>query len=76
MKLQCYQKYLDFKHQGLKKQSDRELTLFIRSFQNFTEKATWTKQFPESGNYGHRIQYQIYQEIIFPVLLYGYEKIY
>lgn len=66
MKLQYYQKYLYFKHKGLRKQAQKELTLFITSFDDFTEKAIWTKQFLESEEYGHRIQYRLYQEIIFP----------
>ena len=55
MDSEYYQKYLDFKHKGLKKLAQKKLTLFIASFQNLHEKAVWTRKFSEKGEYGHRI---------------------
>lgn len=68
MRPQHYQKYLELKNKKLKKQAQQELDLFIASFENFAEKAAWTKFFLENGKYGYRIQYQIYRDIVFPVL--------
>jgi hypothetical protein len=47
---------------------------FCQSFATPEEKAQWTRPFLEAGEYGHRIRHELYEHVVFPALLAGYEN--
>ncbi len=74
MELDYYKQYLHFKTIGLRFEARQSIQYFIASFASIAEKEQWTRQFIEEGNYGHKIRYELYEEVIFPALLSGYLK--
>lgn len=76
MEVEKYDKYLTLTEEGLKKQAKILLDEFIGSFSNFEEKAKWTFEFLPglTKNRGCRIRHELYEKIIFPVLLVGYRN--
>lgn len=70
-------RYEDFKHalaSGNRATAASFVRPFIASFKSLEEKVTWTRWYLENESFGHRIRHEIYEGIIFPVLLDGYEK--
>lgn len=74
MKAEYYNQYLHFKSIGLRAKATENLKQFIDSFESFEEKEQWTRDFLESGEYGHKIRHELYEIVVFPVLLKGYQK--
>lgn len=72
MNPQLYQEFLNNKHLD-KTRARVALAEFIASFDNDVEKESWTREFLKSGKLGHKIRNELYREIIFPVLVRGYE---
>lgn len=74
MNFELYQRFLSAKNRGLKSEAREAISQFIASFSSFDEKRAWTKQFLESEIFGHKIRHELYEQIVFPVLLDGYRK--
>ncbi|MHC5738425.1 hypothetical protein [Nostoc sp.] len=76
MELEYYKQYLHCKTLGFRSQARQHLQQFITSFASFTEKELWTHEFLENQEceYGDRIRYELYEQVVFPVLLSGYLK--
>jgi len=72
MDAELYQQYLALKDAGKKEQAKMVLDRFIASFQSAEEKEQWVRAFLESGDFGDRIRHEIYEQLVFPVLLKGY----
>jgi len=60
--------------QGDRQLATIELNAFIGSFVSLDEKASWTRRYLANGNFGHKIRHELYEQIIFPVLLSGYRE--
>ena len=74
MKPQLHEQFVNLKNVGKKEEARRALNAFIASFDSFEEKRVWTKIFLKTEGYDHKIRYELYEQIVFPVLLDGYEK--
>lgn len=76
MKIEYYKQYLHLKNVGLRSSAKPYLQQFIDSFTSNNEKEKWTRQFLEVENYqyGDKIRYELYEEVVFPVLLSGYRS--
>lgn len=75
MELEYYKQYLHYKTLGFRTQARQHLQQFITSFASFTEKELWTHEFLENPECDlYRIRYELYEQVVFPVLLSGYQK--
>ena len=72
MNAERYQQYLALKDAGKKEQAKAILDSFLASFESDEEKEQWVRAFLESGDFDHRIRHEIYEQLVFPVLLKGY----
>ena len=73
MNEQLYRDFLEHRHLD-KKRARLALTEFIASFEGAAEQETWAREFLERGDYGHKIRHEIYRELIFPLLLRGFQN--
>jgi hypothetical protein len=76
MKLEYYKQYLHLKTVGLRAEARQNLLQFINSFASFAEKEQWTRQFleTEEHEYGYKIRHELYEGVVFPALLKGYQN--
>ena len=76
MEIDKYYQYLEFEKKGLKKQAKTLLYKFIDSFSNYEEKRKWTFEFLPflEKNQHSKIRHELYENIVFPVLLDGYNN--
>src|SRR5690348_5477105 len=72
MDAELYQQYIALKNVGKKAQAKAVLERFLASFGSGEEKEQWVRAFLESGDFGYRIRHEIYEQLVFPVLLKGY----
>lgn len=76
MQPEYFQQYCQLKQQGLRKEARKPLLAFIDSFQSMAEKIAWTQKYLpvwEQEN-GHKVQYELYEGVVFPALLNGYQQ--
>jgi hypothetical protein len=59
---------------GKRAEAAAALKPFIESFSSFDEKADWTKGYLASEPIGHKVRHEVYENVIFPVLLEGYRR--
>jgi hypothetical protein len=45
---------------------------FVASFRSLDDKSVWVKWYLENEDIGHRVRHEIYEHLVFPVLLRGY----
>ena len=74
MELKHYTEFEECKARGDRNGARRSIQAFCSSFESLQERASWSKSFLESGDYGHRIRHELYADVILPVLLDGYKK--
>jgi hypothetical protein len=76
MKNNYFNEYLHYENLGMKQKAKEAVADFIHSFNNFEEKETWTKEYlPNLKRNKHsRIRNELFEEILFPVLLHAYEN--
>jgi hypothetical protein len=74
MDLTHYKRFRELKDAGRGGEAEVELADFLRSFNSFEEKQSWTRWFLETEPRGHRIRHELYEQIVFPVLLEGYRR--
>lgn len=74
MKPELYERFLMLRNSGRKPQAKVALDEFINSFENFEEKAVWVREFLDTEEFGHKVRHEIYEHLVFPVLLAGYEQ--
>ena len=76
MNVGYFNEYLKYEQMGLKSKTKGCLKDFINSFENYKEKELWAIEYlPKlEFNENSRIRNEIYEEIIFPVLLEGYNN--
>lgn len=74
MKPELYEQFLRLKEHGKKEEARTYLLDFIASFQTFDEKKIWVRGYLVSSDIGHKIRHEIYENLVFPVLLDGYKQ--
>lgn len=74
MDLQHYHEFKRFQAQGRRDDARAPLERFIASFEPGEDRAHWVREFLEAGDYGHKIRHELYEQLIFPVLLDGYRR--
>ncbi|RYG61075.1 hypothetical protein EON80_24190 [bacterium] len=74
MESELYKRYALLKASGRRNEAKACLDAFLASFKTLAEKQLWVFEFLESGDFGHKIRHEIYEELIYPVLLDGYLK--
>ena len=74
MNIEYFNDYLRYEAQGLKTKAKEHIRHFIRSFNGFDEKESWTLAYlPKlKENSNKRVRNELFEHIIFPVLLKGY----
>lgn len=72
MDTKLYEQFLTLKNQGQKDAAQSALRAFIASFRTAEEKRSWVFSFLQEGHYGHKIRHEVYQQLVYPVLLEGY----
>ncbi|MDR1238552.1 MAG: hypothetical protein LBK27_00400, partial [Treponema sp.] len=76
MKVEYFNEYVHYKNIGIKSKTKECIDKFINSFENYMEKEQWAVEYlskPEMDSNG-RIRNELFEEIIFPVLLNGYNN--
>lgn len=74
MKSELYAQFIALKNSGKKSEAKCVLDEFIASFQSFEEKALWVREFLDSQEFDHKIRHEIFQQLVFPILLNGYSR--
>lgn len=74
MRQELYHKFVALNTSGRKEEAKAALQEFLASFQTAEEKRAWVHDFLEHGAYGHRIRHELYEQLVFPVLLDGYNR--
>jgi hypothetical protein len=64
-----YREYLSCQAKGLKREAKTAIGRFIASFVDNAERVEWTQHFLASHRYGDAVRGELYELIIFPVLL-------
>ena len=76
MKIEHYKDFVRYRDQGLKEKATEAITQFIDSFENYEEKELWTIEYlSKRDKYiceRTEIRYELFEEVLFPVLLKGY----
>jgi hypothetical protein len=74
MKADLYEQFVSLKNLGKKAEAKVAIDTFIASFESWEEKQVWVYSFLNSGGNGCRIRHEIYENLVYPVLLDGYLK--
>ncbi|MDR2375875.1 MAG: hypothetical protein LBD96_05485, partial [Treponema sp.] len=76
MDIEYFNEYLKYEQMGIKSKKKEYLNNFINSLENYNEKVLWTMEYlPKlKFNSNGRIRNELFEEIIFPVLLEGYNN--
>lgn len=74
METEYFAEYRRLKEAGRKAEATAALHRFLASFGPDDDRALWVREYLEAGDYGHRIRHEIYQTLVFPVLLEGYRR--
>ncbi|GGC65172.1 hypothetical protein [Undibacterium terreum] len=74
MDTSSYSQFLQAKETGRKAEATSALNVFISSFSSLQEREEWARDYLENEYSGHKVRHEIYQEIIFPVLVEGYRN--
>jgi hypothetical protein len=72
MNLELYEQFVALKDAGRRAEAKPFLDLFIASFETEDEIREWVFAFLREGSYGHKIRHEIYENLVYPVLLKGY----
>lgn len=69
-----YERYKVFKEAGRRAEASAEIGLFVKSLETFDEKSSFVRWFLEHEPQGQKIRHELYEHVIFPVLLDGYRR--
>ena len=58
---------------GRKEEAKLAIRRFIESFNNLEEKEDWTRRFLSTTKPGTKLRHELYEEVVLPVLMAGYE---
>ena len=74
MKTELYQRYLAHRTAGRKRDASDTIREFVASCTGPQDRQEWVRQFLEDGGHEHRIRHEVYESLVFPVLLDGYVR--
>jgi hypothetical protein len=76
MNIDYFNEFLRYEHNGIKAKAKECINKFIKSFENYREKELWAIEYlPRlEKNSNGRIRNELFEEILFPVLLNGYKN--
>jgi len=76
MKIEYYNEYLQYKNMGIRSEATKAIIKFVDSFENYAEKESWTLEYlPKLYlDCNGRVRNELFEEIVFPVLLNGYNN--
>lgn len=74
MNLSAYDEFFEANREGRKSAAAAAVRVFIASFSSFEEKQAWVTQFLEKLRPEERIRHELYEELVFPVLLKSYRN--
>jgi hypothetical protein len=69
-----YDSFVRYTEQGRRKDAAVALQEFVASFRDLEEKRRWTTSYLEAGPNLDKIRHELYEQVIFPVLLEGYSR--
>lgn len=69
-----FEQYEAAKTRGDKRLASSLVARFVAAFATDEERAAWTRRYLDSGLIHHTIRYELFEHVIFPVLLAGYQK--
>jgi hypothetical protein len=69
-----YTQFLASQTAGLKEEARTAIRRFVASFNGLEEKEDWTRKFLSTLKPGAVVRHELYEEVIFPVLVAGYEN--
>jgi hypothetical protein len=69
-----YAQFLSKQLAGLKEEARTAIQRFVESFNDLEEKEDWTRKLLSTHEPSDVVRHELYQEVIFPVLLAGYER--
>ena len=68
-----YTQFVAKQASGRKEEAKVAIRRFVESFNSLKEKEDWTRKFLSTQRPGTALRHELYQEVIFPVLIAGYE---
>jgi hypothetical protein len=74
MEVRHYEEYKTQLARGMRPAASAALAQFIASFTSFESKTEWARWYLANERWDHRIRHEIYEQLIFPVLLDGYRR--
>lgn len=74
MNIEYYRKFKEAQSKGLKAASKENILLFINSFSSFSGKEKWVIENLKHESFGYKMRHELYESIVFPVLLKGYKS--
>ena len=74
MNLDLYDQFIRLNNSGRRNEAKAALDLFIASAESPANVQKWVFPFLENGGYGHKSRHEIYEKLVYPVLLEGYLK--
>jgi len=72
--LQLYESYKREIETGRRKEAAQAIALFIQSFSGLEEKKQWSEAFLNGLENSQKIRHELYEHIVFPVLLESYKR--
>jgi hypothetical protein len=70
-----YEKFLAAQKAGLRNEAKTAICQFVESFAGRAEMQAWTRKFLSTLRPGERIRHELYEGVIFPVLLSGHDRL-
>ncbi len=74
MNQELYQRFKQLKSRGCKSEARDAMDQFVRSFQSFDEKKAFSDWFFLNDFDGRKVRHELYESILFPVLIAGYQQ--
>lgn len=74
MDLEKYDTFVRMTQQGRRKDATVAVQEFAASFRDLEEKRRWTREYLESGPDLDQIRHELYEQVIFPVLVDGWRR--
>lgn len=71
---ELYERFKQLKSSGQKAEAKKALDLFVQSFDSFEERKVFTDWFFQNDFNGEKVRHELYESILFPVLIEGYCK--
>ncbi len=74
MDLSSYEEFERLSNAGLRRQAVPYLKAFLASFKDESEREQWTVSFLATHTYGSKMRHEVFEDVVFPVLLAGWQR--